>query len=107
MQTANPENRDPKDVGKMFARVAPSYDKINRAMCFGLDARWRGVLARRIPDRQKGHARTLSEALLARRPLLSRRDPPHAQVRNFLNFPLAKFRKKDYHLSVVAEVACL
>ncbi|MBR6388791.1 MAG: ubiquinone/menaquinone biosynthesis methyltransferase [Opitutales bacterium] len=46
MQSANPENRDPKDVGKMFARVAPNYDKINRAMCFGLDARWRKTLAK-------------------------------------------------------------
>ena len=54
MQTANPENRDPKDVGKMFARVAPSYDKINRAMCVGLDARWRGVLARRALEAAHG-----------------------------------------------------
>lgn len=46
MQIANPETRDPKDVGKMFARVAPSYDKINRAMCFGMDARWRKALAK-------------------------------------------------------------
>lgn len=45
MQIASPETRNPKDVGKMFARVAPSYDKINRAMCFGMDVRWRKTLA--------------------------------------------------------------
>lgn len=46
MQIANPESRNPKDVSKMFARVAPSYDKINRAMCFGMDVRWRKILAK-------------------------------------------------------------
>lgn len=38
--------RDPKDVEKMFSGVAKNYDKINRAMCFGLDVLWRKKLAK-------------------------------------------------------------
>lgn len=30
----------------MFSRVAPKYDAINRAMCFGLDVLWRKALAK-------------------------------------------------------------
>ena len=45
-ELANPERRDPEDVKKMFSRVSAHYDKINRAMCGGLDEIWRGKLAR-------------------------------------------------------------
>ncbi len=41
----DPKRRDPKEVAQMFSRVAPKYDLINRAMCFGLDLRWRKILA--------------------------------------------------------------
>lgn len=39
------KKRDPEEVRKMFSGVAARYDKINRAMCFGLDRIWRGALA--------------------------------------------------------------
>lgn len=39
------EKRDPEEVKTMFAEVAKNYDKINRAMCFGLDVLWRNALA--------------------------------------------------------------
>lgn len=54
MQIANPDSRNPNEVSKMFARVAPSYDKINRAMCFGLDVRWRKILAKSAFDVANG-----------------------------------------------------
>ena len=41
----DPAARKPDEVRQMFARVAPAYDKINRAMTFGLDAVWRRKLA--------------------------------------------------------------
>ena len=40
------QKREPEDVKKMFSEVSKNYDKINRAMCFGLDARWRRALAK-------------------------------------------------------------
>lgn len=39
------QSRNPNRVREMFARVAPSYDKINRAMTLGLDKIWRNCLA--------------------------------------------------------------
>ena len=38
--------REPKEVEKMFSGVAKNYDKINHAMCFGLDILWRKKLAK-------------------------------------------------------------
>ncbi len=40
------QKRDPNEVKEMFGAVAKNYDKINRAMCFGLDALWRKSLAK-------------------------------------------------------------
>ncbi len=40
------QKRDPEDVKKMFSKVSENYDKINRAMCFGLDILWRKKLAK-------------------------------------------------------------
>ncbi len=45
---ADPKTRQEADVGKMFGRIAPSYDKINRAMCFGLDILWRKKLVKYV-----------------------------------------------------------
>jgi len=42
---ADPQTRSPSDVRAMFSRVAAFYDRINSAMTFGLDARWRRRLA--------------------------------------------------------------
>lgn len=42
----NSKQRDPRQVSEMFARVAPKYDLINRAMCFGMDKFWRKNLAK-------------------------------------------------------------
>lgn len=46
MNAPNPKLRNPKQVRNMFARVAPKYDLINRAMCFGMDKYWRKCLAK-------------------------------------------------------------
>ncbi len=40
------QKRDPDEVKEMFGAVAKNYDKINRAMCFGLDILWRKNLAK-------------------------------------------------------------
>ena len=42
----NAEKRNPTDVKEMFGNVSKNYDKINRAMCFGLDTLWRKTLAK-------------------------------------------------------------
>ena len=46
MKTPDHARRDADSVREMFARVAPRYDRINRAMCFGLDSLWRRRAAR-------------------------------------------------------------
>lgn len=47
MSSPNPEERNPESICKMFARVSPNYDRINRAMCLGLDIIWRKALAKK------------------------------------------------------------
>lgn len=47
----NPNSRNPDEVREMFARVAPKYDLINRAMCGGLDRLWRARAARAAAER--------------------------------------------------------
>ncbi len=42
----NYKERDPEQVKAMFSKIAPSYDRANRLMCFGLDQYWRKVLAK-------------------------------------------------------------
>ncbi len=48
--SADPKLRDSESVSGMFARIAPSYDRINRAMCFGLDVLWRKKLVRSVKE---------------------------------------------------------
>ena len=40
------QKREPEDVKNMFSKVSKNYDKITRAMCFGLDILWRKKLAK-------------------------------------------------------------
>ena len=40
------QQRNPEDVKNMFSEVSQNYDKINRAMCFGLDILWRKKLVK-------------------------------------------------------------
>lgn len=44
--SADTKKRDPKEVKRMFARVAKGYDFVNHAMCFGLDILWRSRLVK-------------------------------------------------------------
>lgn len=50
MDAPNSKVRNPEQVRDMFARVAPKYDLINRAMCFGLDKFWRKALAKKAAN---------------------------------------------------------
>lgn len=36
--------------GRMFDRIAPRYDRLNRIMSFGMDRRWRRALIAALPD---------------------------------------------------------
>lgn len=49
---ADPAKREENSVKKMFSRIAPFYDAINRAMTFGLDVLWRKRLVHTLalPD---------------------------------------------------------
>ena len=48
MNHPDTEKRNPSEVKAMFGRVAKHYDLINRAMCGGLDVRWRKKLAKEV-----------------------------------------------------------
>lgn len=41
-----------KDSWKMFNRISPSYDKINRILSFGLDLSWRKQLVHYLPKKK-------------------------------------------------------
>lgn len=52
-QTAkNPQNYSTSESWKMFDRIAPRYDFLNRFLSFGLDVGWRKDLAKFLPQRQ-------------------------------------------------------
>ena len=40
-----------RDIWRMFDRISPGYDRMNRLITGGLDRRWRRALASRLPDR--------------------------------------------------------
>ena len=48
MSFCDESRREESRVKPMFARVATRYDRINAAMCFGLDRVWRGRLAKSV-----------------------------------------------------------
>lgn len=39
-----------QQVRAMFSAIAPSYDRLNRLLSFGIDESWRRRLVRRLPD---------------------------------------------------------
>ena len=43
-------DKNPETVSKMFDRISPSYDRVNRILSFGLDMRWRRKLAQHLPN---------------------------------------------------------
>ena len=48
MNHPDTSKREPSEVKAMFGRVAKHYDLINRAMCGGLDVRWRKRLVKEV-----------------------------------------------------------
>jgi demethylmenaquinone methyltransferase/2-methoxy-6-polyprenyl-1,4-benzoquinol methylase len=40
------------DIWKMFDRISPTYDRVNRAMTLGMDQYWRRKLAHYLPERE-------------------------------------------------------
>ncbi len=51
------KQRNPDDVKNMFSEVSKNYDKINRAMCFGLDVLWRKKLAKIALSEKTDHTK--------------------------------------------------
>ncbi len=41
------------EVWKMFDRISPTYDRINRILSFGMDRSWRKEVVRHLPSNQK------------------------------------------------------
>jgi demethylmenaquinone methyltransferase/2-methoxy-6-polyprenyl-1,4-benzoquinol methylase len=50
-----PEEK-PAYVERMFARIAPAYDRMNRVMTFGLDVGWRRAVAEAVAPPAAGRA---------------------------------------------------
>src|SRR5690242_16517674 len=51
-KTSDPSRQN---IWKMFDQIAPTYDRINRAMTFGCDLYWRKKMARFLPPVEKMH----------------------------------------------------
>lgn len=45
-------NPSREDVWKMFDKLSPTYDKINRIVSFGMDRRWRKKVAKFLPPQK-------------------------------------------------------
>ena len=46
---AEPSGMQRANVWRMFDRIAPTYDLVNRLLSFGLDIRWRKKVATHMP----------------------------------------------------------
>ena len=43
------------EIWKMFDEISPTYDRVNRIMTVGCDARWRKKMACFLPKKEKIH----------------------------------------------------
>ncbi|MBS0625298.1 MAG: bifunctional demethylmenaquinone methyltransferase/2-methoxy-6-polyprenyl-1,4-benzoquinol methylase UbiE [Verrucomicrobia bacterium] len=48
------------EIPKMFDRISPTYDKINRILSMGMDLRWRKKVARHLPTKKNLHVLDLA-----------------------------------------------
>ncbi len=53
-QAVEPEQHA-ASVRQMFDRISPTYDRLNRALSWGIDRRWRGQAASRLVERLDGN----------------------------------------------------
>jgi demethylmenaquinone methyltransferase / 2-methoxy-6-polyprenyl-1,4-benzoquinol methylase len=55
MLAAMRPNTTQEQVSQMFNAISPSYDRVNRILSFGLDAKWRKKLIPHLPDGKELH----------------------------------------------------
>ena len=55
----------PSEVRRMFDRISPVYDPMNRVMTAGLDRRWRRLTARAVSRRQRWSRPTVMTRFMA------------------------------------------
>lgn len=48
-----PNEPSRQDVWKMFDRISPTYDRVNRVMSFGIDQSWRKKLCALLPENRE------------------------------------------------------
>ncbi len=64
------EDEHARDVQRMFDRIAPTYDRLNRLMSFGIDARWRRRAVRELEGSARGPVLDLCSGTMDFVPLL-------------------------------------